>query len=106
MSYSSNPFGSPVGPSSVPGTQRNSIVPGAADSGFAIPTADTPPQGADNADAGAVVPDGQTTGALVPSQTVQGRSPANETLTLAQRFENDFEKLRPRLDNLYNSYFG
>lgn len=103
MSYSSNPLGLPVGP----GAGTRSIVPGAEESGFKIPTSDAPAVGPGDPSSATTAPDGQAAGALVSAQTVKGGAPKNEERTLAEAYEDAVKNGKTDgYPSLYNSYFG
>jgi hypothetical protein len=104
MSYSSNPLGLPVGPNS--GAQR-SIVPGAEESGFKIPTSETAGQaGAGDAASGA------TQAPLVAPAATQSAAATEDSQagpvaqTLGQEYDRLSEGRRQNYASLYNSYFG
>ncbi|MGY6646313.1 MAG: hypothetical protein ACXIVD_13945 [Salinarimonas sp.] len=101
MSNIPSPFGSALGS---PVGRGASIVPG-AESGFTIPTSDTPAGAGDAAS-------GTTQAPLVGPQSAQSAAATEDSQagpaaqTLGQEYDKLSEGRRQNYASLYNSYFG
>lgn len=108
MSYSSNPLGLPVGP----GAGTRSIVPGAEEAGFKIPTSKTPTSETTGQAGAGDAASGATQAPLVETPATQSAAATEDSQAgpAAQTLGQEYDKLpqarRENYASLYNSYFG